>query len=950
MKKGLLTSIASLSLICSLTAQTPKGKATFIEKVENQEGKLVVPYEKYKLDNGLTLLIQEDHSDPMVHVEVIYHVGSTRDEAGRSGFAHFFEHMMFEGSDHVAPGELHKIIGDAGGTNNGNTTVDRTVYFETVPANYLETALWLESDRMGFFLDAVTAKKFGLQRAIVKNERGQNYDNKPYGLVDEKVFSALYPVTNPYFTPTIGYIEDLNRADVNELKRFFLRWYGPNNATLIVAGDVDPKTVVALTEKYFGSIVSGPPIPKLKVEPVKLEGNRYVSYEDNIRNPMLEMVFPTIPTHHPDEAALDILADILGGTGTNLLYRAFVGGSEPTASSIDASHPCYEATGRFEITITALPGEDLADIEKNVRRVFNDFEARGVTDDDMVKFKADYMTKFFDRMTTIKGKAERLGYFEWLHGNPDMFQSEYERYMNVKKADVMYVYEKYIKDQPAVILSVYPKGKSKIIAKKDNYLIPKRTALAPEEAEYKNLVYTKSTDNFDRSKRPAVGPDPEVKVPEIWQQEFANGMKLMGIYNNEIPCVTLHISIDAGHTNETRDNAGVATLVARMFNESTEFHRGVYYSTELKKLGSEIYIEPRVDDLLVTVTSTKANLSATLLLLQEKLFSLKFVDSEFDWEKNRLLDRIASQAKTSSVLADNMFLKLVYDNNSIGGTPIIGTTASIRDISLRDVKKYYKSNFLPNNARLMVVGDIRMDELLPKLDFLRDWEAGELKKEAKPIVPAAIDKTRIYFVNKENAAQSEIRIGCAAPAYNPIGEQYKCTIMNGPLGEGFSCRINQNLREENGFSYGAHSYFLATKYMGRFVARSSVKSGQTDSAIVELMKEIKLYADKGVTENELEQTKKSFVLNEALSYESPDQKADLLWRLQYYNLDKNYMKKRQEILAGLHKPETDALAKKYLPYNNMVIVVVGDRSVYAKLQALGYELTELDPDGKTVSH
>jgi zinc protease len=929
-------------------AQSPSKIATLIEKVNKEEGKLSIPYEKYKLDNGLTLIIQEDHSDPMVHVEVFYHVGSTRDEAGRSGFAHFYEHMMFEGSDHLASGELHQIVGAAGGTDNGNTTVDRTVYFETVPSNYLETALWMEADRMGFFLDKITAQKFENQRETVKNERGQNYDNKPYGLVQEKINAALYPIDNPYSTPTIGYVTDLNKADINELKRFFLRWYGPNNATLVVAGDVDSKEVVKMTEKYFGSIDSGPAIPKLRLPSVILDDDRYISYEDNIRNPLLEIVYPTIPTHDKDEAPLDILADIIGGDGFSLLYKKFVGVENSRASFINVTHPCFEAAGRFEISLTLMPDEDLSEAEKDVRKVLDDFETRGVRDDDLIKFKADYMNKFFNRISTISGKAEQLGNYEWRYGNPGLFQSEYDRYMNVTKEDVMAAYQKYIKNQHAIILSVYPKGKSKIVAKKDNFILPQRTEHSAEELEYKNLVYKKSKDNFDRFKKPLPGPDPIVKAPELWQQTFENGLRLMGIHYDEQPRVTIQMSIDAGHTTEEKDNSGIGTFVSKMFNESTEFHSGYFYTTELKKMGSEIYMESRMDDLLVTIISRKENLDRTLQFLNEKLFHLKFSDIDFDWERNKLLDRISLQSKSAPLIADKLFKNVLYGNNSVFGTPVIGTTETMKDISLRDVKKYFKANFVPSNCKLVVVGDIQMDDLLPKLYFLKNWLPQEYKKEIKREIPI-ISKTRLYFVNKENSVQSEIRIGTSALPFDPLGEQYKCTIMNGALGEGFACRINTNLREEKGYSYGAHSYFYGTKYEGQFIAKSSVKLAQTDSAVFELMEEIKLYADKGVTEKELEQTKKSFTLNEALRYESPEQKANFLWRLMYYNLDKDYMSMQHKLLNTINKAEIDQLAKKYLTYNNMIILVVSDKSVLPKLQKLGYEIVEINIDGKIVN-
>jgi len=312
------------SVLTLLSVSMAYSQTKLVQKVTRTGSELVIPFEKYVLPNGLTVVVHEDHSDPIVHVDVTYHVGSAREEIGKSGFAHFFEHMMFQGSDHVADDEHFKIVTESGGTLNGSTNRDRTNYYETLPSNQLERALWLEADRMGFLLDAVTQKKFEIQRATVKNERGQNYDNRPYGLAGEVISKNLFPYGHPYAWLTIGYIEDLNRVNVNDLKNFFLRWYGPNNAVLTVGGDVTAKQVLALTETYFGSIPRGPEVTKTQVPSPALDKDRYVSYEDNVRFPMLQIVFPTVPNFHPDEASLDALAQILGGGVNSLLYKNLV--------------------------------------------------------------------------------------------------------------------------------------------------------------------------------------------------------------------------------------------------------------------------------------------------------------------------------------------------------------------------------------------------------------------------------------------------------------------------------------------------------------------------------------------------------------------------------------------------------------------------------------------------
>jgi zinc protease len=387
------------------TLATTPGGTRLVEKVTKQPGQLVIPYEKYVLPNGLTLIVSEDHSDPLVHVDVTYHVGSAREQIGKSGFAHFFEHMMFQGSDHVGDQQHFKLVTAAGGNLNGSTNTDRTNYYETLPSNQLETGLWLEADRMGFLLDAVSQKKFEIQRSTVKNERGQNYDNRPYGLAPEYIAKTLLPYGHPYSWLTIGYLEDLDRADLQDLKNFFLRWYGPNNATLTVGGDVKPAEVVKLAEKYFGPIKRGPAVAKPEATAPALAADRYVSYQDNVRFPMLQMVFPTVAHGHPDEIPLDALAKILGDGKNSLLYKNLV--KSQKAVQAQAYQYNQELGGAMFFVALPFPGKTLDSTEYIVRNTLKEFEKRGVTDADVQEFKAQTEAGIVSSLASVQGKVSQ---------------------------------------------------------------------------------------------------------------------------------------------------------------------------------------------------------------------------------------------------------------------------------------------------------------------------------------------------------------------------------------------------------------------------------------------------------------------------------------------------------------------------------------------------------------
>ncbi len=927
---------------------------TLLEDYRGENGDFSIPYTKYALDNGLTLILHEDHSDPMAQVDVSYHVGSHREEPGRSGFAHFFEHMMFEGSAHVPEGNHSKIISDAGGSLNGSTDSDRTNYYETIPVNQLELALWLEADRMGFLLDAVNEEKFEVQRETVKNERGQRVDNVPYGRTSEIMMKNLYPPDHPYSWPVIGWTEDLEAATLDDMERFFLRWYGPNNAQIVIGGDIDPQQTLQWVAKYFGPIPRGPAVEDLPKRPARLENDRYVTLQDNIHLPAIALLVPTVSYYDKDEAPLDAAAKIMGQGKTSLLYQRLV--QSGRAVSVFVSHACRELACEMAFIVVQNPasGETLAQMEAAIRETWSEFSARGVSADDLEKFKAQIESgRIFD-MQSLTGKVSALAFSEMFNGDPKAVQDDLRRYAAVTPEQVTRAFRDHIENHAAIVLSVVPQGQPDMAAGKPNYtapavppggaaaqIVPEVSPAAPESAP----VLRRVQDDFDRNVQPQPGVNPGVQLPAIRDSKLANGVRMLSVSNDETPTVTLQVLFDMGQRDEPPGKAGLASLTADLMNEDSRLRSAAEFSEALERIGASVSVDSGQYETMVSVNTLARHLDAAMALLMERLLQPAFTAADFDRLKSRTMEALLQGQKSGSALASRATDAVLSGPTHPLSYPGNGLPSTLAGITLDEVRAFYATH-IPRHMKGVLVSTS-----LPQEDIDRVVAPlGELPvaSATRQIVDGqqTISGRTIYLLDKPGSSQSSVRIAQPALPFDALGDYFLAGLMNFNLGGTFDSRINLNLRENKGWTYGAYTDFSGGREFGSFQFSGEINQDATRQAITEVLGEMETYATAGLTEAEFRYMQNAIGQSEAMLYETPGRKLGLLAQVLIYDLPLNYRSQQKNLLRETDRATLNILAARLLHPENVAIIVVGDAATLRpQLESLRLPIKVLNLEG-----
>ena len=925
-----------------------------------------IPYEKYVLSNGLNVLLHVDKSNPIAAVYVVYHVGSAREEKGRTGFAHLFEHLRFNESQDIPQGQWFKKLQTAGATNiNGSTSNDRTNYFEVIPKNAVEMALWMESDRMGFLLSKVTPQTFITQQNVVQNEKRQG-ENAPYSQTSYIVDKMMFPENHPYNWQVIGSLEDLASATIQDAINFHDKYYGPSNATLVVSGDIDVAQTKAWIEKYFAEIPSSPKPKSLPKMPVKLSETKRASYEDYLANaPQLIMSFPTVEDYSKDSYALTFLARILSGSKKSPLYKVLVEekklapsgtggggfggrGGGGFGASVSAFQRSREIAGSFQISVRAFPNVKLGDVEAGIKEAFERFEKEGFTEKDVERQKAGVEYRFYTSIGSVFGKATRLADYNMFAGSPDYMATDLQNTMSVTKDDVWRAYNKYIKGQNYVLLSTVPSGKPELAAPSSAaFVVPEESV---DKAGVKKDVGTHDStpipSKIDRTKEPVKGPDPAVTVPSIWTDKTSNGIAVYGIKRSDLPIVDFSIILKGGMLLDDPAKIGTAYLTARLMNEGTKSKTPIELREAIEDLGATLNITGGDETITVTGSCLSSKLKETFALAKEMMFEPRWDEKEFGLTKAQTIEALKRSETSLTSIASNVFDKLVYGADNILANQAMGTQASIEKITIDDLKAYYDKYFSSATAKIMTVGDISKGDAIALFNGLKDWKAKEVKLPDVTITHAA--KPGVYFVDVPKAKQSVFNVGHLGPrATDP--NYYSVFVMNYKLGGDFSSVLNMILREAKSFTYGARSAFAGTAYSGRFMASTSVQTNATLETAQIIKDEIAKYRN-GISADDLNLVKSTLLKSNAGRFETLQQLSGMLLPVVQYNLPFDYVKQREAFVQEITPDQQKELSQKYLMPDKMIYVIVGDKAAqFDKLKELGLgDPILVDKEGKPV--
>ena len=914
--------------------------AVMLTACGDSSSELKLTYEKYTLDNGLQVILRQDKTTPTVAVAIQYHVGSSREKLGATGFAHLFEHLLFQRSENLPRNAFFTKIDELGGTFNGTTNQDGTNYYESVPRDALEKILWMESDRMGFFINTVTESGLRREIDIVSNEKREG-DNQPYGQQYPITLRNTYPEGHPYSWSVIGSLKDLEATTLDYVKEFYHSFYGPNNATLVISGDYDTAETKALVEKYFGEIKSTHEVEKRRPMPAVFTSTKGVYYtEPKVRMPALTVVFPTVERTHKDEAALDILAHLLAGTKKSPLYRTIVM-EKKLAPSVSMSNPAQELAGTMQIYVRAFEGTDLNNVMEAIEEGYARFEAEPINEKDISSYVTKFESSIYSGLTFNLNVAISMARNNVFSGKPDYMIDELESYRRVTKEDIMRVYNQYIKEKNYLTVSYLPSGQENLAVKGSTLAVIEQEDVASQamNSEGGTIVdddYERTPSHIDRSVEPGLLANTPV-LPElkIWSDKLPNGLNIIGMNYSSLPLVNFSVTINGGMMLDDIEKAGVAMLSAQLMNEGTALRTPEQLEEDIAALGASINVSASNEYTVINGSALLRNFPEVLKIVQEMITQPRFDEEKFAQRKESALATKRQMQMSPTSVGTVVALKLLYGNESIVGYNFPGTVESISSITIDDIKAYYAKAISPVGASFNFVGNISSPQLIRLLSPLAESWTGNAVS-----IPA-VDNTqksypsRLFFVDFPDAPQSFIFI--LKTAMNTASpDAYPVEIANYGLGASPSGELFKVLRLQYGYTYGASSYVLTNNYRNMFRATSSVQSSATKHSL-ELFKEIITdYPDKILDEEKFERNRNTMLQANTSAYESPYQLISVLNNISLDGLPFDYVKQNENTLRNITLQEVRNVYRKWINEKELLYIVVGDARRQSKgLESLG---------------
>ncbi len=897
-------------------------QAMLLFSQKNVYPEIDIPYKKFVLDNGLTLIVSEDHKLPIVNFNIWYHVGSKNEKPGKTGFAHLFEHIMFTGSEHYP--DFDRVMQTVGGaSNNGTTNNDRTNFFESFTSSGLDRVLWVESDRMGYLLNGLDSAKVEIQRGVVQNEKRQG-DNQPYAIAEELTIKSTYPSEHPYSWSVIGSLEDLSAASLDDVKEWFRTYYGPNNAIAVIVGDVNTDEVVQKVKKYFGEIPASPPIAKHAEWIAKMTGTHVQIAQDRVPQARLQKTWNVAAWGTKDITYLELLSSVLTNGVSSRLYKRLVY-DEQVCTDIYSYNNGAEIGQQFFIGADAKPGVSLDHVDSLINEELNKVFTSGITDQELELAKTAYFAGFIkgmERIGAFGGKSDILAEGETYGGTPDYYKKIHAWIRAAKPSDLQNAAKTWLMDGQ-YILKIEPYGE-----------------------------FTSSESPLDRSVMPPVGDPPLAAFPAIHQFTLSNGVPVYLAERHDAPLVSMSVTFDAGYEADQFAVPGTTKLMSSMMQEGTTTKSAVQISDLASSLGADLFVGSSAVNTNVNLRSLKSNLDASLGLMTDVLLHPSFPVTNFERVKKEQIIAIDQEKADARALGSRLIPGLMYGPGSPLSNPSSGSgfENTVSQITREDLINHHKSLMGSNNARIVISGDVTEAEIKPLLEkYLADWKKSQLPKKIVT-KPATASTPTVYLIDMPDADQTRINAVLHSPAPNAPGND-AMKMMNTLLGGSFLSRLNMNLREDKHWSYGAGAFFAENKNQGLYIATTGVQTDKTKESLVEVLKELKqITKDKPITEEEFRKQQKATLLEIPGEWETNGQIRSNIDYALTFGKGIDYPSKYASIIRDLSLKDIQSAASGLIKTDQLTWVIVGDlKKIEAGVRELKLgNVKILDANGKEI--